>query len=266
MGTFAWNRPKVTNFGHSKMALSVEWNNRYNFYAPQIPQKCCNWLLNWAFCINQRNFGQFPLFGFLGRFFAVFRVLKRKKFKCNAEDHFWSMRLNSRCFGVPRTRTTTIFGCSLKIPMLRNLHPPKVPSFLDEDYYELQISIDLDRLLLGENYNDDFVFFLIWLGLPTQVMAPRLASATVWELIMMTRMCPGLTLRLPITKAESAKVYFNNGLWCPGCAQQNLNQIEITNSKADSAKVDFNNGVVVASPFHLLVHLWPLSILVLKDL
>ena len=43
-----------------------------NFYTPKIPQKCWNWLLNWAFCIIQWNFGQFLLFCFLGLSFAVF--------------------------------------------------------------------------------------------------------------------------------------------------------------------------------------------------
>ena len=71
-GHFGRFQAKVPMFGHSKMALSMEWNNRYNFYTPQIPQKCCNWLLNWAFCIIQWNFGQFPLFGFFGRFFCRF--------------------------------------------------------------------------------------------------------------------------------------------------------------------------------------------------
>ena len=71
-GHFCLKLPKVPMFGHSKMSLSVKWNNRYNFYTPQIPQKCCNWLLNWAFCIIQWNFGKFSLFGFLVRFFLPF--------------------------------------------------------------------------------------------------------------------------------------------------------------------------------------------------
>ena len=68
VGHFGRFQAKVPIFRHSKMALLMEWNNRYNFYTPQIPQKCYNWLLNWAFCIIQWNFGQFPLFGFLVRF------------------------------------------------------------------------------------------------------------------------------------------------------------------------------------------------------
>ena len=32
-----WFRPKVSNFGHSEMALSMEWNNRYHFQnAPKM--------------------------------------------------------------------------------------------------------------------------------------------------------------------------------------------------------------------------------------
>ena len=49
---------------------------------------------------------------------------------CSVEGHFWSMRPNSRFSVVPRTSTTTIFGCILKIPMLRILHPPNIVSRL----------------------------------------------------------------------------------------------------------------------------------------
>ena len=55
------------------------------------------------------------------RFGAVFSVLqcwKREKFKCNAWGHFWSMGPNSRCFGVPRISVTTLFGSTMKFPIL----------------------------------------------------------------------------------------------------------------------------------------------------
>ena len=84
-----------------------------------------------------------------------------------------------------------------------------VPSFLDEDYCQLHISLDLDRLLLGENDNDDLVFLFNL----TQPASPRLAPAIVWELVMMPRQgVPMIEIEITHFKAESAKVDFNNGL------------------------------------------------------
>ena len=41
-----------------------------------------------------------------------------------AEGQFWSMRPDSRCSGVPRTSTNTIFGCIMKIQMSMVFGPP----------------------------------------------------------------------------------------------------------------------------------------------
>ena len=56
---------------------------QYHLYNPKIPQKCWNWLLNWAFCTNWWICGRFPFFGFNRLFFLPFLQLKNCK-KWNA--------------------------------------------------------------------------------------------------------------------------------------------------------------------------------------
>ena len=50
VGQFWQKSPKMSNSGHSKIALLFEWSNQLYLYTPKIPQIYWNLLLNGAFC------------------------------------------------------------------------------------------------------------------------------------------------------------------------------------------------------------------------
>ena len=113
VGQFWQKSPKMSNSGHSKIALLFEWSSQFYLYTPKIPQIYWNLLLNGAFCTIWWNCGQFPLL-FFGAVFAVSFAKKGQQLKRNAESHFWSMRLNSRCSVVPKTNKKHNFWLHLK--------------------------------------------------------------------------------------------------------------------------------------------------------